>query len=65
MVMQIVIHTIQGTFIVPTEKQADLLSWLQENAIKAGQEPVREELYNKPQTYTGRQLINEDAGKEF
>lgn len=57
--MQIVIHTIQGTFLVPTDKQAELIHWLQNNAIKAGQQQVREEVAQNGQTYTGRQLINE------
>lgn len=57
--MQIVINTIQGTFIVPSDKQAELIYWLQNNAIKAGQEPVREQI-NTGQ-YAGRQLINENG----
>ena len=57
--MQIVINTIQGTFLVPTDKQAELIHWLQTNAIKAGQQQVREEVSQNGQTYTGRQLINE------
>lgn len=57
--MQIVINTIQGTFIVPAEKQSELIMWLQRNAIKAGQEPVREQVQQGGQNYTGRQLINE------
>lgn len=61
--MQIVIHTIQGTFIVPTEKQAELVHWLENNAIKAGAQNVRENTGN--QSYSGRQLIQEDIGKEF
>ena len=57
--MQIVINTIQGTFIVPSEKQAELIHWLQNNAIKAGQESVREQVSQGNFNYTGRQLINE------
>jgi hypothetical protein len=57
--MQIVINTIQGTFIVPSEKQSELIYWLQNNAIKAGQEPVREQVQQNGNTYTGRQLISE------
>lgn len=56
--MQIVINTMQGTFIVPSEKQAELVYWLQNNAIKAGQQTVREEVVQSG-NYTGRQLINE------
>ena len=59
--MQIVIHTIAGTFIVPTEKQSELVHWLENNAIKSGQQPVREQVQSGNQTYTGRQLINEQS----
>ena len=61
--MQIVIHTIEGTFIVPTEKQSELLFWLKNNAVKAGTQSVRENTGTQP--YPGRQLISEDIGKEF
>lgn len=61
--MQIVIQTIQGTFIVPTDKQAELIMWLEANAIKAGAQNVREN--TNSQNYSGRQLISEDIGKEF
>lgn len=59
--MQIIINTIQGTYVVPAEKQADLIYWLQANAIKVGQEPVvREQVTADRQAgYVGRQLINE------
>ena len=58
--MQIVINTIQGTFIVPADKQADLIYWLQNNAIKTGQEPVREQVGNQgTAAHLGRHLINE------
>lgn len=56
--MQIVINTIQGTFIVPAEKQAELIYWLQHNAIKAGADPVREQ-HNQNGNFTGRQLVTE------
>jgi hypothetical protein len=61
--MQIVIQTIQGTFIVPTDKQAELIMWLEANAVKAGAQNVRENANS--QNYSGRQLISEDIGKEF
>lgn len=61
--MQIVIHTIEGTFLVPTEKQAELIHWLNMNAIKAGGNQVREQTIN--QNSVGRQLLSEDLGKEF
>jgi hypothetical protein len=56
--MQIVIHTVQGTYIVPTEKQAELIYWLQNNAIKADSVSVKEQVNQTP-NYPGRQLINE------
>lgn len=55
--METVIQTIQGTYIVPTEKHASLIAWLQRNAVKAGQQPVKEQ--TNDQNYTGRQLISE------
>jgi hypothetical protein len=63
MCMQIVINTIQGTFIVPPEKESSLIMWLQQNAIKVGQQPVHEQQGHG--SYTGRQLINEDSGRKF
>jgi len=59
--MQIVIHTRVGTFLVQPEKESDLIAWLQENAVKAGQ--VREQINDTE--YTGRQLINETYKGEF
>jgi len=58
--MSITIHTSSGTFIVPADKQPALIHWLQQNAVKAGQEPIREQSQHSSQPYTGRQLINEN-----
>ena len=56
--MQIVINTIEGTFVVPQERTSELILWLQRNAIKVGgQQPVKEQTGDH--TYLGRQLINE------
>lgn len=63
--MDIIINTIQGTFVVPQTKQHELIQWLSANAIKVGQEPVREQIQSNGTNYTGRQLISEDFGKEF
>ena len=49
----------QGTFLVPLEKQSELVYWLQNNAIKTGQEPVREQANQGNSGYMGRQLISE------
>lgn len=62
--MNITINTISGTFVVPAERQSDLIMWLERNAIKiGGQEPVREQTQSRtqqnPAGYPGRQLINE------
>ena len=58
--MQITIQTRAGLFIVPEHKEADLVMWLTNNAIKAGQQTVYEQGQTITQnTYTGRQLINE------
>ena len=57
--MQITIQTRAGLFIVPEHKEADLVMWLTNNAIKAGQQAVYEQGQTISQSYTGRQLINE------
>lgn len=58
--MEITVNTIYGTYIVPREKTDQLLVWLQQNAVKAGQQPIRETIQtNDPQNFTGRQLIHE------
>jgi len=62
--MQIVIHTINGTYLVPPEKESGLIMWLEQNAIKAGQRQVSEQS-NPNDQYTGRQLLSEELGKEF
>jgi hypothetical protein len=54
--MEITVNTIYGTFIVPRERADQLISWLQVNAIKQGQQPIGEVQQGN---YTGRQLINE------
>jgi hypothetical protein len=54
--MEITINTIYGTYIVPSDKTDQLLAWLQQNAVRPGQHPVKE---IKEDNYTGRQLINE------
>jgi len=54
--MDITINTIYGTFIVPANKADELVSWLEHNAVKAGQQPIGEVQQGN---YTGRQLINE------
>jgi hypothetical protein len=56
--MQTIIHTIQGTFIVPSDKQAALIHWLQENAVRSESVPVREQV-TQSGGFTYRQLINE------
>ena len=59
--MQITINTIAGTFLVPSEKEAALIAWLQNNAVKVGQQPVQEQ--GDSQNYAGRQLISEGLFK--
>jgi len=61
--MSIVIQTQSGTYIVPSETEAALVAWLQQNAVKAGQSPVREQAGD--QNYVGRQLISETYKGEF
>lgn len=55
--MQITIQTISGTYVVPPEKEAALVHWLQNNAIKVGSQPVAETMKNP--FYAGRQLLSE------
>jgi hypothetical protein len=55
--VQITINTIQGTFVVPHEKESSLILWLQQNAIRVGQQPIREQ--SPDQNYSDRQLITE------
>ncbi len=59
--MQIIINTITGTFLVPSEKEAALIAWLEMNAVKVGQQPVQEQ--GSSQNYAGRQLITEGIFK--
>ncbi len=64
--MQITIQTRAGLFIVPESKEPDLIVWLQQNAIRAGQQTVYEQgstISNN--TYTGRQLLGETQKGEF
>lgn len=63
--MDIIINTIQGTFVVPQHKQQELIKWLINNAVKVGQEPVREQFQSNGTGYTGRQLINETLKGEL
>lgn len=53
--MQIVINTIEGTFVVPAERQAELIFWLNKNAVKVGQQTVKEQTGSP---FPGTQLIN-------
>ena len=62
--MQITIQTRAGLFIVPDSMEMELVNWLQQNAIKAGQQAVYEQGQTVSQNpYTGRQLINEGVFK--
>ena len=58
----ITINTMAGTFIVPAERTASLIAWLQANAVKVGAQQNVMEVYtqsNQQNKYTGTQLINE------
>jgi hypothetical protein len=52
--MSLTINTIYGTFIVPDNKQDELVAWLQANAVKPNQTTE-----GTQPTYNGQQLINE------
>jgi hypothetical protein len=53
--MSITVNTIYGTFIVPDNKQDELVAWLQANAVKPGH--TAESIQQGE--YAGKQLINE------
>lgn len=54
--MQIVINTIHGTFVVPREKEAELLIWLFTNATRVQQQnQIREQ--GSEGNYQGQQLL--------
>jgi hypothetical protein len=62
--MQITIQTRAGLFIVPDSKEMELVNWLQQNAIKTGNQTVYEQGQTVSQNpYTGRQLISEGVYK--
>ena len=61
--METTISTLHGTFIVPSDKQAALVSWLEANAIKIGQQPLREQTGDM--NYKGTQLISENSQLTF
>ena len=63
--MQITIQTRAGLFIVPDSKEAELIMWLQQNAIKSGQQTVYEQGTAASSGYTGRQLLGEENGLGF
>jgi hypothetical protein len=54
--METIVNTINGAYIVPADKQDQLIQWLEINAVRPGQKPIGE---IKEGQYTGRQLINE------
>lgn len=51
--MEITIHTMYGTFIVPREKIQSLVQWLQQNAVSVNSQ--QQEAKNNPKT---SQLLN-------
>lgn len=53
--MEIIINTIQGTFVVPREKEAALITWLEQNAAKVQFNTCVKEEQND--SYIGRQLL--------
>ena len=58
--METIIHTAEGTYIVPRESYASLLFWLQKNAVKAEYKVhVKEQnsTFGSEATYQGTQLL--------
>lgn len=58
--MQIVINTIEGTFVVPKEREADLIYWLKHNANRINSSSVWEQQSPTSQ-FVGRQVLNENG----
>ena len=56
--MQIVINTIAGTFLVPQERESDLIYWLTHNATRIDSKSISEQARQNNQ-YVGTQLLNE------
>ena len=65
--MQITVQTQAGLFIIPESKESDFVLWLQQNAIKAGQQAVYEQgqTINTDNNSSVRQLLNENLGGSF
>lgn len=63
--MQITITTQRGVFLVPREKEMELISWLEINAVKAGQQAVYENTSQGQANPNIRQLITERDGGTF
>ena len=59
---QTTVNTINGMYIIPTEKQAAFLAWLQQNAVKAGAQPSVYENTQSRESSMVRQLISENVG---
>lgn len=58
--MEIIINTINGTYIVPRDRADELMTWLQQNAIKQSPKAIGEvKIGEYSEEYLGRQLINE------
>ena len=61
--MQIIINTIHGTFVVPRDKESQLIAWLQHNAVRADtttyvkEQNVNGQLHNQHPQYGGTQLL--------
>jgi hypothetical protein len=55
--MKTIIHTTKGTYIVSPENEAELVKWLEQNAVKAGPKNSRDQFEEK---YSSRKLINEN-----
>lgn len=65
--MQITIQTSKGTYIIPSDREFNLINWLDQNAIKIGQEQVKE--HKQPlwgeNSDQSKYLINESFKGEF
>jgi hypothetical protein len=59
------INTTNGAYVVSYEKEAALIQWLEQNAVKVGQHPSMVREQTACGTSQAVYLITEDIGKEF
>lgn len=65
--MQITVQTSRGVYVIPSEREVSLINWLEQNAVRLGQESVKE--HRQPlwgeNLDQSKYLINENFKGEF